>query len=99
MHTVMDFTTGRRLAICSSGGIPYGTQIEITLRMNQGESKLNARTKEAWQPRTANNLSDEDAREIAENVTGFFKLLLEWEASEKERTAREADDSYYPISA
>ena len=67
--------------------------------MNRGERQLIARTKEAWQPRTAHNLSDEDAREIAENVTGFFKLLLEWEASEKERTAREADDSQFAISA
>ena len=45
------------------------------------------------------NLSDADAREIAENVTGFFRLLLEWEAREKERTAREADDTYYAMSA
>lgn len=80
-------------------GFLYGTQLEISLRMNQRESQLIARTKELWQPRTAHNLSDEEAREIAENVTGFFKLLREWEASENERTAREADDSYYAISA
>lgn len=80
-------------------GFLDGTQIEITLRMNQGESQLIAHTKAAWQPRTANNLSDEDAREIAENVTGFFKLLEEWEACEKERTAREADDAQYAITA
>jgi len=49
--------------------------------------------------RAGRNLSDEDAREIAENVTGFFRLLLEWGAREKELTAREADDSYYAISA
>ena len=67
--------------------------------MNQAEPQLIARTKETWQPRAACSLSDEDAREIAENVTGFFRLLLEWEAREKERTAREADDSYYAISA
>lgn len=67
--------------------------------MNQAEPQLIARTKETWQPRAVCSLSDEDAREIAENVTGFFRLLLEWEAREKEGTAREADDSYYAMSA
>ena len=67
--------------------------------MNQAERQLIARTGETWQPRAARNLSEEDAREIAENVTGFFRLLLEWEAREKERTARETDDSYYAMSA
>ena len=67
--------------------------------MNQAAPQLIARTKETWQPRGAGSLSDEDAREIAENVTGFFRLLLEWEAREKEGAAREADDTYYAISA
>jgi len=67
--------------------------------MNQAECQLIARTREAWQTRAARNLSDEDAGEIAENVTGFFRLLLEWEAGEKERTVCEADDSYYAMSA
>lgn len=67
--------------------------------MNQAPPQLIARTKETWQPRAARSLSDEDAREIAENVTGFFRLVLEWEASEKERKAREANDSYYAMSA
>ncbi len=67
--------------------------------MNQAEYQLIARTRETWQLRAGRNLSDEDAREIAENVTGFFRLLFEWEAREKELTAREADDSYYAMSA
>ena len=67
--------------------------------MNQAAPQLIARTKETWQPRAACSLSDEDAREIAENVTGFFRLLLDWEACEKERTARAAADSYYAMSA
>lgn len=67
--------------------------------MNEAAPQLIARTKEIWQPRATCRLSDEDAREIAENVTGFFRLLLEWEAREKGLTAREADDSYYAMSA
>ena len=36
-----------------------------------------------WQPRTSNMLTPEDARQIAENVTGFFQILMEWEAAEQ----------------
>jgi hypothetical protein len=67
--------------------------------VNQAAPQLIARAKETWQARAGCSLSDEAAREIAENVTGFFRLLLEWEAREKERTARQADDSYYAMSA
>jgi hypothetical protein len=67
--------------------------------VNQAEPQLIARTKETWQPRAPCPLSEADAREIAENVAGFFRLLLEWEAREKEGTAGEADDSYYAMSA
>ncbi len=67
--------------------------------MNQAERQFIARTKETWQLCAARNLSDDDAREIAKNVTGFFRLLLEWEVREKERAAREADASCYAISA
>ena len=37
------------------------------------------RTREVWQPRATRALSDEDARQIAERVTGFFSALL-WPA-------------------
>jgi hypothetical protein len=36
------------------------------------------RTRQIWQPRLGRDLSHEDARQIAENVTGFFALLAEW---------------------
>jgi hypothetical protein len=38
-----------------------------------------------WQKRTDRKLTREDAREIIENITGFFTILHEWER--KERTA------------
>ena len=28
-------------------------------------------------------LTEEDAREIAENMTGFFRVLLEWKAKKR----------------
>ena len=38
----------------------------------QSESELIGRTRQVWQPRLGRDLSREDARQIAENVTGFF---------------------------
>ena len=39
---------------------------------------MTGRTRNVWQPRNRRNLTDEDARQIAENVTGFFTILAEW---------------------
>ncbi len=44
-----------------------------------------------WQPRASRTLSQEDAREIAENLVGFFRVLAEWDA--KERSSESADDN------
>lgn len=40
------------------------------------------RTRAAWQPRLGRDLSREDARQIVENVTGFFAILAEWSRAE-----------------
>ena len=40
------------------------------------------RTREVWQPRLGRDLSREDARQIAENMTGFFSVLTEWSRAE-----------------
>jgi hypothetical protein len=40
------------------------------------------RTREVWKPRFRRDLSREDARQIAENVTGFFAILAEWSRPE-----------------
>ncbi|MHB8590166.1 MAG: hypothetical protein ACYDA0_15185 [Candidatus Dormibacteraceae bacterium] len=39
-------------------------------------------TLEVWQPLYQPQLSREDARQIAENLTGFFRVLLRWKARE-----------------
>ena len=36
------------------------------------------RTTALWKPRLRRDLSREDARQIVENVTGFFSILHEW---------------------
>ncbi len=37
---------------------------------------------ETWQQRLDRDLSREDARQIVENVTGFFSILAEWSRAE-----------------
>ena len=46
------------------------------------------RTRQVWQPRLGRDLSREDARQIAENVTGFFALLAEWSRADLARPRR-----------
>jgi hypothetical protein len=36
------------------------------------------RTGEVWKPRLGRDLSPEEVRQIVENVTGFFAILIEW---------------------
>lgn len=46
-----------------------------------------------WQARSGAPVSREDARQMVENAAGFFALLKEWDASEREREhGRDADD-------
>jgi hypothetical protein len=40
------------------------------------------RTREVWKPRLGRDLSREDARQIVENVIGFFAILAEWSRAE-----------------
>ena len=50
--------------------------------MMEGDRKQADLTRETlafWQPRCSRPLSDEAAREIIENVTGVFRILLEWD--------------------
>jgi hypothetical protein len=46
------------------------------------KDELIGRTREVWQPRLGRDLSCEDARQIAANVTGFFSVLAEWSRAE-----------------
>ena len=48
------------------------------------------RTRQVWQPRIRRDLSREDARQIAENVTGFFAILTEWARAELPAPANDA---------
>ncbi len=48
------------------------------------------RTHKVWELRLERSLSRDDARQIAENVTGFFALLAEWSRVETPSPANDA---------
>jgi hypothetical protein len=39
-----------------------------------------------WQPYSKRPLSREDARQILENMTGFFQTLLNWDAADRAKS-------------
>ena len=59
------------------------------MRMTKQDST--ERTFAVWQPRTTRQLSEDDAQEITQNLTGFFAILAEW--SRKESLGRTAEAS------
>jgi hypothetical protein len=50
--------------------------------LHAANDNLIGRTREVWKPRLGRDLNREDARQIAENVTGFFAILAEWSRAE-----------------
>ena len=50
------------------------------------------RTLGLWKPRLGRDLSREDARQIVENVTGFFAVLIEWSRAERRVPALSTGD-------
>jgi hypothetical protein len=48
------------------------------------------RTQQVWQPRHDRDLTDEDARQITHNITGFFGILAEWSRVENLAAANDA---------
>jgi hypothetical protein len=57
---------------------------------NAANDNLIDRTRQVWQPRLGRDVSREDARQITQNVTGFFGILAEWSRGEKLATANDA---------
>ena len=50
---------------------------------------LIGRTIALWKPRLQHDLNREDARQIVENVTGFFNVLAEWSRAEMPAPAKD----------
>ena len=49
--------------------------------MRKMQGQLINQTLEFWQARSLHKLTREDAREIMENITGFFRVLQKWEST------------------
>ncbi|RRI05402.1 hypothetical protein EH240_05790 [Mesorhizobium tamadayense] len=58
-----------------------GRQVETDLFSRTGavDDALLERTVQLVEARTGRSLSKEDARQIVENVSGFFRILAEWQ--------------------
>jgi hypothetical protein len=54
---------------------------EIDPRNQEGD--IIDQTVDFWQERTPRSLTREDGREIIENMTGFFRILDEWDRTKK----------------
>ena len=55
--------------------------------MEESKKQFFEWTKQFWQTRAQKALSDEDGREMIENITGFFKILIEWDKKARDRTS------------
>ncbi len=51
-------------------------------KLNTSSDELINHTRQFWRSRLGRELSREDARQIAESVTGFFSVLYEWSRDE-----------------
>jgi len=64
--------------------------------VSRHSDKFLEETIEFWRPRLQRELSAEDARQIAENLSGFFKVLREWEAAERRGSRDVSGDTADP---
>jgi hypothetical protein len=54
--------------------------------------ELIGRTREVWQPCLGRDLSRDEAKQIAANVTGFFSILAEWSRAKLPAPANDNGD-------
>lgn len=57
------------------------------------------RTREVWQPRIGRDLSRDEAKQIADNVAGFFSILAEWSRAEPPVAANDNTGTATPDDA
>lgn len=74
--------------ILDAAGLPrIAHEFDLAKVPFAGSSSLSApfldETIQFWQPRSERPLTREDAREIVENMTGFFSILHEWLEAER----------------
>jgi sulfur relay (sulfurtransferase) DsrC/TusE family protein len=50
------------------------------------KDKFLLETMQFWQERTSKHLTEEDAREISENLFNFVRILLDWYHADQEKS-------------
>ena len=73
----------------TSGARHLATQAARAADDNPDLDNLIDETITVWQPYSADPLTREDARQIMQNVTAYFDMLLKWAAEDRERAERE----------
>lgn len=53
---------------------------------------LIGRTRQIWRSRFGRDLTDEDARQVTQNITGFFSVLAEWSRAKMPTPANDASN-------
>jgi hypothetical protein len=74
-------------------GTAIDTQDDHGVMNRDQESNFTEDTLAFWQPRSSKKLSREDAREMIENLTGFFRVLSSWDEIESSQPVRSASDT------
>jgi hypothetical protein len=62
------------------------------MKPSPANDSLIEQTRRLWRSRLGRDVSGEDARQIVENVTGFFAVLAEWSHAQR----RAANDNKAP---
>jgi hypothetical protein len=65
------------------------------MKPSPANDNLIEETRRLWHSRSGRDVSREGARQIAENVTGFFAVLAEWSRAEMPMPA---NGNYSPLS-
>ena len=61
--------------------------------MQNDDSDIISTTKAFWLRKVGATLSDEEAREAVENITGFFQLLEKWHRTDCNPNSKKASHS------
>lgn len=61
--------------------------------MHSNDDKHIRRTVGLWSQKTGRQISEEDAREINANLSGFFSVLREWDERDHNHPATHDDNS------
>ncbi len=65
--------------------------------MQSKSDKLIQETADFWTRKSGRRVSDEDAREMHANLSGFFAVLLEWDANDRDCPVAGDGDDQQPI--